>query len=396
MSSFPKSRSLASLALSAFVLLAACAKQPPSLMKQVDDPKISREELRARVYEEVLLFSGKVETVAYGILEEAKDIRVSRGALIWLSSAVPAVQSAALRNDPVSGMVDLWALSIQQRNFFEAGGGSEYFGPYHGRVVDVSREIVTDVRGIGQVLMGAEQYERVSTNLEEWATEHPIESLLFSRASTGPMTASMVGSPGGSAFAAVGSMADEVRDLSARLSVYSELVPKQARWQAGLLLTAEASGMSFYEMFQNMEKYVSQIEEVTVFLDSVKVFMDSVPGLIAGEREVVLNDISAERIAVMRELNAMLALTLAAIEHERQAVMSSITDERVATMQQLDAAAERLTELALDKAEVRVEEAIDHFFWRLVQVLAVLAVLVVVAGYFFLRRFVTPTRPPKP
>ena len=145
--------------------------------------------------------------------------------------------------------------------------------------------------------------------------------------------------------------------------------------------------MSVYEMFQNLEEYVSQIEEISVFLDSVKVFMDSVPGLIAGEREIVLNDISAERIAVMRELNAMLAVTLAAVEQERQAVMNSITDERLATMQQLDAIAERLTGLALDQAEVRIEEAIDHFFWRLVQVLVVLAVLIVVAGYFILRYF---------
>jgi hypothetical protein len=58
--------------------------------------------------------------------------------------------------------------------------------------------------------------------IETWAAEHAIETLLLTRESTAPLTAAALGPTGGGAFAAVGNMADEVRDLSARISVYGE------------------------------------------------------------------------------------------------------------------------------------------------------------------------------
>ena len=98
-----------------------------------------------------------------------------------------------------------------------------------------------------------------------------------------------------------------------------------------------------------------------------------------------MTGITAERIAVMAELREMLAVTLEAIGQERTAVISDIGRERVTAFQDLEAISTRISELAIDHAESRIENAIDHFYWRAVQLLAVLSVLLAGAGFFTVR-----------
>jgi hypothetical protein len=359
-----------------------CAKQPPTLLDRLDEPQMTREELRARVYDYVRIFAGTVEDAAYGMVIGSEDIVIARDALVWVSSAVPAIQSAAFKTDPASGLVDVWALSLQQREFFEHSGRDYTFGEWHDSAVRASRDLVAYVEQIGRDLTSPADYERISGNIEAWAAEHPLESILFVRETTAPLTAAMLGSPGSGVFSSVGNMAEEVRDLSARVAIFAELVPKQARWQAALLLTAEAGGVSFQQLLREIGGYAAGISDITVFLDSV-------PELISTERAAVMNDVTAERMAVMRELRSLLDETLStalgAVNQERVAVMDGVTEERVAALRDVDAIATRLADDAIDSAMLRVNDAIDYFYWRLIQVLAVLLVLLAIAGFVAIR-----------
>jgi hypothetical protein len=281
-------------------------------------------------------------------------------------------------------MFDVWALCLQQQEFFERGPGKERFGQWQSLAVDASKNLVDDIQGIAKTVTG-DEYDQVKSGVDEWVDANPIETVIFTRESTAPLTAAALGSVSAGAFAAVGNMADEVRDLSARISVYSELVPKQARWQAALLLTSESGGVSFIQLLQDIALHAERMEDIVAFLDSVEVVLDSMPALISAERTAVMNDITRERVAVMRDLNQMLAATLQAVDLERVAVMDGISAERIAALQDLDALAARLTEMTLEQAELRINDAIDHFYWRLIQVLAALAVLLAVGGFFAVR-----------
>jgi hypothetical protein len=344
----------------------------------MEQPRMSLEELRARNYDFVVRVAGYAEVVAWEIAQSSDDIAIGRQALFWAASLVPAVQSAAFKSDPAAGLVDAWALCVQQRDFFADGLGRDAFGEWHDIALDASREMLDAVEEIAQDLGSPDDFSRMKGRVEAWATDHPIETVLLTRESTAPETAAVLGSTGGSVFSAVGNMADEVRDLSARISVYSELLPKQVRWQAALLLTAEASGTGILQTLYDIETHAAEMKRITAFLDSV-------PQVISAERAAVMSDITAERIAVMQELAYMLEATLETIERERLAVMDDISEERIAAFQELDAIAVRLTEMALDEAEVRVEDAIDHFYRRAVQLLAVLSAALAVAGFFVLR-----------
>ena len=373
-----------SVVVLATLLLGGCAKSPPTLIDALDDPQMGREELRARLYQYVRRFTSETEIAVYDITDESNDLAQGRRALVWATAVVPAVQSAAFQADPAAGLIDAWALAAQQRDFFETGLAEDAFGDYQHIPIATSYAVLDEIESIARAL-APNDFDRMKGNIEDWVAENPIDNLLFNRQSTAPLTAAALGPASSSALSAVGSMSDEVRDLSARLSVYNEIIPRMARWQAGLLLTAEAGGLSLIEILRDIEVQARGVQDIAAFLDSTQALIDSLPDLISSERQAVMNDITRERVAVMREINALLNLTLETIDRERQAVMNGITEERIAALQDLDAIAARLTEMALDQAEVRIEDAIDHLIWRVVQVLAVLAVLLAVAGYFVLR-----------
>jgi hypothetical protein len=375
----------------AAVLLVGCAKSPPTLIDTLDDPQMGREELRARLYQYVRRFTSEIEVSIYEIASESDDPDMSRRALFWATSVVPAAQSAAFQADPAAGLIDSWALAAQQRDFLESGLGKDAFGEYQSIPIATANNLLAEIESLAYALAPSD-FDRMKGNVEEWVAENPIDNLLFNRQSTAPLTAAALGPASSSALSAVGSMSDEVRDLTARLSVYNEILPKTARWQAALLMASSPGSVSLVEVLENADSWM---EEMLAFMDSVQVLLDSMPDLVTAERQAVMSDISRERIAVMSEIDAMLALTLAAINQERIAVMDGITEERIAALQELTALAEQITELALEGAEVRVEQAIDHLIWRVAQLLAVVGLVAFVVG-FFLVRYLVGRRTPTP
>ena len=67
--------------------------------------------------------------------------------------------------------------------------------------------------------------------------------------------------------------------------------------------------------------------------------------------------------------------------------MGDVSAERVAVLREIDAMAARLTIQALDQADTKIEDAIDHFFWRAMQLLAGLIVALAAVGYLIFRSF---------
>jgi hypothetical protein len=374
----PRFGSIATVVLSAIAVCAGCAKKPPTLLDRLEKPKMTVEELRARNYDFVLRFAARVEEAAYDISTGSQDLRLARFALVWISSAVPTAQSSAFQADPASALIDLWALSLQQEQFFERGAGTDIFGDWQGLVIRTSKDILRDVESIMQGVASEAEYARFKETITGWVAENPIESLLFTRASTVPLTTAALGGYPSGTFAAIGNMADEVRDLSARMSIYAELLPKQIRWQGAMLLSAEAGGVGLIQTMRDIERHAAEMQHMTEFLDSI-------PALISAQRAAAMSDITVERLAVTKELDELLdkkiALMLEAVQQERVAVMTGLTHERVATLQEFDAMATRLADQAVDRAMGQVNGAIDYFYWRAVQVLAVLIVLLLIAGF---------------
>ena len=80
--------------------------------------------------------------------------------------------------------------------------------------------------------------EDVVEKLEAWARQHPIEGHSFSRDTLNSYLADIHAIQRIGGFKAIGKLTVDMADLTARLSALTHHLPKQAHWQALLILEA--------------------------------------------------------------------------------------------------------------------------------------------------------------
>jgi hypothetical protein len=115
--------------------------------------------------------------------------------------------------------------------------------------------------------------------------------------------------------------------------------------------------------------------------------VENVPDLVASERQKILAAIQQERIAILADIERQRVETLAhvtqerlavtddlkslrqvveeIIAHERQVVLQGIDVQRVQTLKEIEASGNRIIAQSLQKSK----KVIDHFFFRMVQLL---------------------------
>ncbi len=81
------------------------------------------------------------------------------------------------------------------------------------------------------------------------------------------------------------------------------------------------------------------------------------------------------------------------LRQERIAVFEELRFEGISVIEQIDIIAGRFTEKAMAEAALTANAAIDHFYWRAVQLLAVLLVVMFIGGIVLIRMSRRPLAP---
>jgi hypothetical protein len=71
---------------------------------------------------------GEIEETADRIAAGTTNRSVQRAALEWKIEAVPAMRGALFQPDPLTALVDSWALCNQMADYFETGPGNAALG----------------------------------------------------------------------------------------------------------------------------------------------------------------------------------------------------------------------------------------------------------------------------
>lgn len=361
------------------------------------DFQMSANELRVRVYEFADQFSGVVEEAADKIIAQSSDPEIRRQALLWKMRAIPAVQKAVFQPDALGALIDAWALTAQMTQYFTRGAGKDAFGQWQHIAIEASQQLERDVVALAQSAVVSGDVTRGQEFVDAWVRQHPMTSPLFVRESTIGQWADVTAEGGTSTFAAVSTIEGAVIDLQDRLKVYAEQLPKQARWQAELLVG---------ELIENGEigATLENVSRLTESMGRVTAIVEQGPDIIAGERVATLNALHAELGTIVDEVDEQRVATFKDVRNERIALMDAIRQERIETMNVLRAERVAITEAigqeriatmadlskervaALEEIEAitmrvlgasasRVNGALDRVFWRGTQLLA--AVLVV-------------------
>jgi len=327
------------------VVAAACASAAPRqtrLMAEQTKITASTDELRVMVRDLARPFAGILEETADRLAASSGDPRARLDAARFKTSAIPAMQEALYRRDPLEAALDAGLLLEQMRIYFDESRASE-FGP-QGRV-EVDRALTTMREDLERVIVAAggdpEKAHATWALLERWAREDPISETFASRRSSQARLAQFTARTGTqSALRTVASLQDDIQDLTGRLDLYFASLPKLARWQAEQLL------------LEGIQQD-GPLARSMAGMPAVPLDLREIPFDVPAERRAMLEGIHAEREGLQAWADGQSVALQRLVTGERQAVLTAVTAEREAVL--ADVAKEREIILAEAFERVRAE-----------------------------------------
>jgi len=377
-------------------LITGCNTSAPRQTKfmQQTDVAVSAEELRIQVRALAAPFSGIMEEAADQYLEFTDDPSDIRAALLWKINGIPAMQRALFVQDPLAALLDAWVLLAQMRVHFERDlesdathrrrrHGLEAVGRMEDRIEDLARSILAT----GNI-------DHVQELVRNAANESSIDETFTTRPPTEAQLARFTAEAKPGIGTAVGALTTSLGDVWVRLDVYSAYLPKQARWQAELMVLDMVAG-------RDPGAVLDDLGSITRSMDRIAATVEAAPDIVAEEREAILRALQAERIIALQtfhdELMAAyeflsrerIAAFSEGIASEREAALEALTRERIATVEAIHlervAAMEDLEAIVGGLAEDAMTRVVDHLFLRLIQLLVVVFVVAAIVGFLVVR-----------
>ncbi len=358
----------------------------------------SAPELSSRNQSLLALYSAEIETAADKIISESPSRAARRQALEWKAEAIPVMQTSLLNTDPIAAVLDTWAFIFQMSAYMERPALKQALGEFQSvvgeTVKNMDAEMERTVRLGSPTADVADLRRRVST----WADAHPTQTSLASRQSLDPDLISKAEQSDLGAMASIKALGESIGDLTARLDSYNAYVPKQARWQAELLLgdvtrdPQVSTALSNFVVLSNSAAKASSN-------------MDRMPELLGQAREAVRADVEGQRLSAQAFLNEQRLQTLDALQQERittiaalrgerlaatadmrgerQVVLDALHNDEVAAMNDVKA----MRDKAIQDLDAKGRGLIDHFFIRALELMVLAFVLCSLVAWMLLRRF---------
>jgi len=343
------------------------APKETALMKEAG-VEVSTIEYKMRLSEFGYRFAGIVELSADEIISKTSDNEIKMQALLWKIYAIPAMIKSLSINDPLAAGIDSWILSVQMLQYFEDGYGKDLFGEYQDIAITASKLIIRDIENLARELKATDDISKGQKITEDWANENPIKNNKFLRVSALDKVAHIIGAEDYSLGATVESIAISVDELKHQVTLYTDYLPKQIKWQAQ------------YELHNFLgdslvDKSLNNIDRVVLSTERISKMIEESPELV---REI--------HLATLVEMDEQRLETLQLISQERIAVLEAVTEERIAILETIHnertESLDRIEEIAnktIIQSALFAGDVIDKIFWRVLIILAV-----VFAGGFFL------------
>jgi hypothetical protein len=356
---------------------------------------VSSRKLRVLLTDYVPQFADRIEQAADEILSQTSDPQIRRNALLWKSNAISACFCAASRPDPLAAYLDVSILSRQMTQFFEQPSSNAVFGPWQAQALETSRQLAAPLAQIQGMLRSNTRFDE--RFVDAFAREHPITNLYFGRASLAAPFIEEVEEPTRDMSGVVADVSESLAEMQRLSALYAEFVPKQARWQAELLLLAATQNTGL------LAQPLHDLERASQAIDRLATTGETVPQLLERERHALHDIVRSERIETVAQIDQMRCAMVADLRLERATILQSFHDQRRAFNRDLEATVDH----SIDKVNTligqqsgelnRFAERVAERLWTRVVRLMLLIGLFVVVGMFALTlcmRTVLFRRPP--
>jgi len=384
------------------LLANGCASGPTrkaSSVKSAKTVKSSAAELTSRNQSLLSLYSAEVEAAADKIISESPSAAARRQALLWKAEAIPVMQSSLLNTDPVAAALDTWAFIFQMATYMDRPAVRQQLGEFHSVVVATTKNMDAEMERLILTSAPSANVADLRRKAKTWADEHPIQASLAGRQSQDPDLIRMADQGDLGSMASVRALAENLGDIAARLNSYNSYAPKQARWQAELLLGDLANDPQAGKAMSDLGTVSNALASTSNSIGRIPEVVDQTRAAfgqsVEGERLAVQDFLRSERLEALATLDQERLATLAAIRNERLAATVDLRAERVAVLDALRSDEETLmndvnstTERTIQETDTRARSLIDHFFLRAFELVMLTVITCALAAWILLRRFV--------
>jgi hypothetical protein len=258
------------------------------------------------------------------------------------------------------------------RLFFDVGAGRDLFGEEQPIAVGALDEASALFDRLVQEEVSEGDYARISEFVHSWAAEHPLDNGLFVRDPVAQVIARELGNAQLGGLDAVGRLEALAVDTHLMAQSYLTYTPKVLLWQAELMAADMIDTGSLGPLLEDVDR-MAVMQAATRLLEST-------PELIAAERRAAF----AELAALTEREGADLAIAVAA---ERATILNEVArvvrEERSALTRDVEAA----LIAAMREGGSQATAVVDHVLLRAGVGLLALVLLIGIAQYVLLRRF---------
>ena len=365
------------LALSVSGNLLAQNDKNPFFKRKRNKVDISNLELRLRLTDFFILYTEHLEETADKIYNETTDPEVRKAALMWKIYGISAMNKAINMPDPIASFYNAWPLTKQSVVFFESGYGKEAFGEYYNLALQICKDMETKLDSIIIDIGGMQSFLDSEPEIDIWVGEHPIKDFYFTRESTLEYFAEWLGEERFGLGSSVSTLTEQVLELSNRINLYADILPRQARWQADFALMNYLEDTAFI---------LGRIDQLILSLERVAQTVDSSPDIIDYNRDLVLKDIERQRKETLDLLIKERKAVINQLIKERTEVVKVIANERLIVLDQLENEREivleeirKLSGDLVQQSGQEIERIVDKIFWRTVILIAVIGAIIFIS-----------------
>ena len=355
------------LRLSVFVVLAllttACSLLEVKLESGV--VPLPQEQLNMRVFSRDFssTFYSRVEQTAdlIAALEsnDEQDIYLKSNALMWKINAEQALQRTIFQASPVAAMVDTWAFTAQMSEFYDTGAGKALFGEQQAQVIETSRALEAQFEKTVKGFVSQSDFNNNRNFIKQYVLDNPLTDITFSRKSAFNDWLIFREINEFEAVTTFGSVPEVMSDISDRMAMISEQMPKILGWKAELYalhsnINAEEIQATLVSISETSARFRELMAQSPEMMQSLAVDMRR-------ELSPLLQQLSDSTDDKLKQLSVERQALELMVKNERLALEEMVARERIAAAANLDEISKHTVEVVFQELTKTLKSLILYF-----------------------------------
>lgn len=343
--------------------------------KEVD---LSNYYITLKLQNSLSYLSGILEWSIDSLIRKEPDVMIQNNLVSLKYNLINVLSKTAFHSDPLLGAIDSWALDYQLVDYFKSGNCDSLYGQHCAFFANVfDRYLSGYEKELGPYVSEEDRQE-----LKTFATKYPIRDSNLNRQSVVPYISAWVSEDELKIKSGLLTMTDLMRDMSFRVQYYSEMVPKQAKWQLENTLQTYLMKDSITNMMNTMHNLMLvSASTIGSTEDMINFNRDSILANIDYHRRISLHFLQNERIATLEAMSKEREILLEAMQNERKAIEVFAAGERKAMVEDFKAMS---SEILRESVSVG-KELIDYIFIKSLILIAMVSAFLIL-GLFIYKR----------